>query len=152
MSPSATTYHITGKKMHAQVFAILTLSERHDVPHLSVLAQQNGQLLYSAVLFSASKTIFGLFKFHVILGAFIFWNNKEVVYNFLPSPRLMPTKTPSPPSASGIPGLTKRKEALKQEFRQAAASCPVNLSYDGSLMQCLATDMAAMLIWINRQN
>lgn len=49
--------------MHAQVFAALTLSERHDVPHLSVLAQQNGQLLYSAVLFPASKQRLVFLKF-----------------------------------------------------------------------------------------
>lgn len=141
------------RKAHAWVFATLTLSERHDVPHLSVLAQQNGQLLDSAVLFSASKTIFGLFKCHVILGPFIFWSNKEVAHNFLPSPRLMPTKTPCPPSASGIPGLTKRKEAKKAGIQTGSRLMSREFKpWWEPVMQRLAMDMAAMLIWINRQN
>lgn len=36
-----------------------TLSERQDVPHLPVLAQQDCQLLYTPVLFSAGDTDIG---------------------------------------------------------------------------------------------
>lgn len=99
----------------------LTLSEGHDVPHLSVLAQQNGQLLYTSILFSArhkhsnqGKRWDHLFfiKTEWPLGkTFI----TAVVFH-LPSPHLKLTMTPSPPSTSGIPGLTKKKPGIKMLF------------------------------------
>lgn len=41
---------------HRKKDASLTLSERHDLPHLSVLAEQNGELLDTAVLSSQRQS------------------------------------------------------------------------------------------------
>lgn len=49
----------------------------------------------------------------------------------LPSHHLKLTKTPSPPSTSGIPGLTKKKKKhLQLYFWLTVTSCLVNLRHD----------------------
>lgn len=123
---------------------ILTLCESHDFPHLSVLAQQNGQLLYTSILLSARHKYFvNQVKRRGALF-FIRTNVKENLHCsscvknrfHLPSHHLKLTKTPSPPSTSGIPGLTKKKQAFKCYFGLTVTLCLVNLGHNGSLMRC----------------
>lgn len=113
----------------------LTLCECQDISHLPVLAQQKTQLLDSSILFSAHKH----FAFFSNQGNESFckteWRLKKrfirAVMFHLPSHHLKLTKTPSPPSTSGIPGLTKKKnEGFKCYFWLTVTSCLVNLRHD----------------------
>lgn len=55
---------------------ILTLRECHDIPHLSVLAQQNGQLLYTPILLSVRHKRVASCESSKLMGLFIFHQNK----------------------------------------------------------------------------
>lgn len=77
------------------------MCQSHDIPHFFVLAQQNGQLLYPTVLLAPNPNITS-FEIHLQIL------NSSCVRKWFNSPfhHLKLTKTPSQPSASGIPGLT----------------------------------------------
>lgn len=143
--------HNRKENAHARVFATLTLSERHDVPHLSVLAQQNGQLLDSAVLFSASKTIFGLFKCHV--GTIYFLEQQRSGVQLFTFSSFDANKDSIPTFSLWYSWSNKVKGGIKAGIQTGSRlmSCEFKPWWE-PVMQCLAMDMAAMLIWINRQN
>lgn len=116
------------------------MCKSHNFPHFSVLAQQDGQLLYSTVLLAPNPNITA-FKVHVQI-----LNSSSVSkWLHLPFRHLKLTKTPSQPSTSGIPGLTgDTKEKYDKDLSER--SCWL------SVRHLMATDVTAVQMQTNEQN